>query len=86
MINATGLGLGVALARVSLVADQMASGALVCPLELMTPTAYTYYLLGLPEAADRAEIAMFRTLLLEEAAKTEAFRPRRQPGSTGARA
>ena len=30
-----------------------ASGALVCPLELVAPTAYTYYLLGLAEAGER---------------------------------
>ena len=75
MISGALLGLGVALARVSLVADQIASGALVCPWALTTPTAYTYYLLGLPEAAERPEIVAFRTLLLEEAAKTDAFNP-----------
>jgi LysR family glycine cleavage system transcriptional activator len=73
LINAAVLGLGVALARASLVADQMASGALVCPLKLVAPTAYTYYLLGLPEAVERPRIAMFRNLLVEEAATTEAF-------------
>jgi LysR family glycine cleavage system transcriptional activator len=73
LINAAVLGLGVALARASLVADQLASGALVCPLKLVAPTAYTYYLLGLPEAVERPRIAMFRNLLVEEAATTEAF-------------
>jgi LysR family transcriptional regulator, glycine cleavage system transcriptional activator len=73
LINAAVLGLGVALARASLVADQIASGALVCPLELVAPTAYTYYLLGLPEAAERPKIAMLRSLLVEEAASIEAF-------------
>ncbi len=84
LINAATLGLGVALARASLVADQIASGALVCPLELVAPTAYTYYLLGLPEAVEQPKIALFRDLLIEEAATTEAFvlsmgasRPRR---------
>lgn len=73
LINAAVLGLGVALARASLVADQIASGVLVCPLELVAPTAYTYYLLGLAEAGERPKIAMFRNLLVEEAAATEAF-------------
>ena len=41
----------------SLVADQIASGVLVCPLKLAAPTAYSYYLLGLPEAVDRPKIA-----------------------------
>ncbi len=73
LINAALLGLGVALARASLVADQIASGALVCPLELVAPTAFSYYLLGLPETLERPRIALFRGLLVEEAANTEAF-------------
>jgi LysR family transcriptional regulator, glycine cleavage system transcriptional activator len=73
LINAAVLGLGVALARASLVAGQMASGALVCPLELVAPTAFSYYLLGLPETVERPRIAVFRTMLVEEAASTEAF-------------
>jgi LysR family glycine cleavage system transcriptional activator len=73
LINAAMLGLGVALARVSLVADQIASGTLVCPLKMAAPTAYSYYLLGLPEAIDRPKVALFRNLLVSEAATTEAF-------------
>jgi LysR family transcriptional regulator, glycine cleavage system transcriptional activator len=46
LINAAMLELGVALARASLTADQTASGALVCPLNLAAPTARSYYLLG----------------------------------------
>ena len=73
MIEAAELGLGVALARASLVADQIARGKLVCPLRLAAPTAFTYYLLGLPEAVDRPKIAALRELLVAEAAATEAF-------------
>jgi LysR family glycine cleavage system transcriptional activator len=72
LINAAVLGLGVALARASLVADQLAIGALVCPLRLAAPTAFTYYLLGLPETVERPKIALFRRLLVAEAALTEA--------------
>jgi LysR family transcriptional regulator, glycine cleavage system transcriptional activator len=72
MIDAAVLGLGVALARASLVADRLASGALVCPLELTAPTAFSYFLLGLPEAVERPKVALFRGLLVEEAAATEA--------------
>ena len=72
LISAAILGLGVALARASLAADQIASGALVCPLKLAAPTAYSYYLLGLPEVVDRPKIATFRRLLVAEAAATEA--------------
>ena len=60
------------LARASLAADQIASGTLVCPLKLAAPTAYSYHLLGLPEVVDRPKIAMFRRLLVAEAAATEA--------------
>jgi LysR family glycine cleavage system transcriptional activator len=73
LINAAILGLGVALARVSLVADHIAGGALVCPLRMPAPTAFSYHLLGLPEHAERTKIATFRTLLVAEAARTEAF-------------
>ena len=55
--------------------DQIASGALVCPLNNAAPTAFTYYLLGLPELVDRPKIATFRKLLVAEAATTEAFMP-----------
>jgi LysR family glycine cleavage system transcriptional activator len=73
LINAAILGLGVALARVSLVADHIMSGVLACPLPFPAPTAYSYYLLGLPEQVDRPKIAAFRKLLIGEAAGTEAF-------------
>ena len=71
LIDATVLGLGVALARVSLVADRLSSGALLCPLRLAAPTALSYYLLCLPEAVHRPKVAFFRRLLIAEAAKTE---------------
>jgi LysR family glycine cleavage system transcriptional activator len=73
LINAAMSGLGVALARLSLVADKIINGTLVCPLPLTAPTAFTYYLLGLPESVDRRKIAALRNLLVDEAAKTEAF-------------
>jgi len=73
LINAAELGLGVALARASLVADKIASGVLVCPIRLAAPTAFSYYLLGMPESIDRPKIAMLRSLLVAEAAATEAF-------------
>jgi len=73
LINAATLGLGVALARVSLVSDYIAGGALVCPLPIAAPTAYSYYLLGLPEQVDRPRIATLRKLITAEAVRTEAF-------------
>lgn len=71
MIEAATHGLGVALARASLVADQIASGALVCPLRLAAPTSFSYFLLGQQEAADRPKVTWFRDALIEEAAVTE---------------
>lgn len=73
LVNAAMLGLGVALARVSLVADHIINGALICPLPITTPTAYSYYLLGLPEHAERPKIVNFRRLILAEAVRTETF-------------
>jgi LysR family glycine cleavage system transcriptional activator len=68
LIDAAVLGLGVALARGSLVSDHLASGTLICPLHLATPTAFAYYLLCLPEAADLHRIVCFRDWLHAEAA------------------
>jgi LysR family glycine cleavage system transcriptional activator len=71
MIDAATLGLGLALARASLVADQIERGVLVCPLRLAAPTAFAYYLLELPEAVGKPKIALFRRMLVAEAAMTE---------------
>jgi LysR family glycine cleavage system transcriptional activator len=70
LIEAAVLGLGAALARFSLVADQFAAGVLVCPLPLATPTAFAYYLVGLPEAVTLSNITRFRQWLQAEAADT----------------
>jgi hypothetical protein len=39
---------------------------------LAAPTPFSYYLLCLPEAVDRPKIALFRSILISEAALTEA--------------
>ena len=70
LIDAAALGLGVALARASLVTDLLADGILICPLQLSAPTAFAYYLLALPEAAGSAKIMAFRAWLQAEAAAT----------------
>ena len=72
LIEATVHGLGVALARHSLVADYLANGTLVCPLPLITPTAFTYHLVVRPEATALPKIARFRDWLRAEAAQTVA--------------
>ena len=68
LIDAAVLGLGVALARASLVSDHMVSGTLICPLRLSAPTAFAYYLVGLPDAASSPKIVRFRDWLQAQAA------------------
>jgi LysR family glycine cleavage system transcriptional activator len=70
LIEATLHGLGVALARYSLVADYLANGALMCPLPLITPTAFAYYLVVRPEATALPKIVRFRDWLKLEATLT----------------
>ena len=70
LIEAAVLGLGVALARASLVSDLLADGTLICPLPLTAPTAFSYHLLALPEAAAMPKIVRFREWLQAEAAAT----------------
>jgi LysR family transcriptional regulator, glycine cleavage system transcriptional activator len=72
LIDAALLGLGVALVRASLVADRLASGALIRPLALSAPTAFSYFLLCPPETCARPKVALFRRLMVTEAAATEA--------------
>ncbi len=85
LIEATALGLGVALGRASLVSDLVANGTLVCPLPLSAPTAFSYYLLALPEAAALPKIVRFREWLQQEAAATiaNAELSDLQPGDAG---
>jgi LysR family glycine cleavage system transcriptional activator len=61
-------GHGVALGSTSHVVDDLAAGRLVCPFELTLPTSFAYYVVTLPEAASRPEIAALRDWLLGEAA------------------
>jgi LysR family glycine cleavage system transcriptional activator len=68
LIDAAVLGLGVALARASLVFDHVANETLVCPLSRAAPTAFAYYLLCPPEAEAFQRIACFRDWLRAEAA------------------
>jgi LysR family glycine cleavage system transcriptional activator len=61
-------GLGVALGRSPLVADDLASGRLVRPFDLAVPSGYGYFFVCPPRALDRPKIAAFRAWLLEESA------------------
>ena len=64
-------GLGVALARMSLVGDDLASGRLVAPFPPPVPTNFSFWLVTLPERAELPHIAAFRAWLLEEARSGE---------------
>lgn len=53
-------GRGVALGQLPLAADDLAAGRLVAPFDLSLPIGYAYYLVYLPEAAERPKIKAFR--------------------------
>ena len=69
-IEAAVLGLGVALARLSLVTDYLANGGLICPLALSTDTAFSYHLVALPQVAGLPEVVLFSDWLRGEARQT----------------
>lgn len=86
-IEAAVHGLGVALARVTLVADHLSSGALVVPYPAATPTAYGYHLVMRPARDASAARTAFVQWLHEQARQTEALvarwctvLPEQQPG------
>ena len=60
------LGLGVALARTSLVAEELDSGRLVTAFPHAAPTAFSYYLLCRPQSATCPRMSRFREWLIEE--------------------
>jgi LysR family glycine cleavage system transcriptional activator len=69
-IGAAALGLGVALGRLSLVADLLSCRRLTCPLPLATPTAFSYYIVVHPEVAELAKCVRFTKWLRSEAIAT----------------
>lgn len=71
-IDAARAGQGVALGRSPLVVDDLASGQLVRPFELALVSAFTYFVVCLPEQAEEPKIRAFREWLLLEARATEA--------------
>lgn len=77
MLEAAAGGLGLGLARRSLVQSDLATGRLVRVLPHEAPTEFSYYMVCLPEMAERPAIAAFRDWLLAEAADSaEPIRPR----------
>lgn len=65
-IEAALLGQGVALARTSLVGNDLASGRLVSPLPQAAPTNFRYFLVCRPDVAQQRKIVCFRDWLLAE--------------------
>lgn len=72
VIQAAINGEGVALGRSLLVADEIASGRLVCPHDFRIPSNYAYYMVCPKELADQVLISAFRDWLIEEAHETMA--------------
>ncbi len=73
ILQAALTGQGVALARTPLVADSLASGALVEPLpEARLDSPLAYWLVRGPRANQRPEVLAFANWLLEQAATTRA--------------
>jgi LysR family transcriptional regulator, glycine cleavage system transcriptional activator len=78
-IEAAVLGLGVALARLSLVTDYLSNGGLICPLALSTDTAFSYHLVALPQVAGLPEVVLFSDWLRTEARQTATVVARIEP-------
>lgn len=65
-------GLGVALGRSVLVADDLAAGRLVKPFELELPTSAAYYLACPEGTQDRPKVKAFRDWVMSEVARDAA--------------
>ncbi len=74
MIEAVAGGRGVALGRLSLIGDDLASGRLVQPFDLSLESSIGYYLVMPPDAARKPKVKAFREFLLSEAAADKAKR------------
>ena len=81
-IEAAARGIGVALGRFSLVADGLSNGTLVSPLPVATSTAYSYYIVALPEWALHPKVVPFCRWLRAEAVATISAAPPLHPGVT----
>ena len=66
-LEAAANGLGLALARRSLVDHDLSSSRLVRVLPHEAPTVFSYHLLALPEKKDNPNVALFCQWLLAEA-------------------
>jgi LysR family glycine cleavage system transcriptional activator len=67
MVSAAIEGLGVALARSTLVEDDLAAKRLVKPFEIALAGEWSHYVVAPAATADRPKVALFREWLLFEA-------------------
>ena len=74
-LQAAANGAGVAIGRIPLINDELASGHLVEPFDLTLDEQYAYYFVAPEVTADQPKIAAFRDWLLAEAAREDAFVP-----------
>lgn len=83
-VEAAKAGLGIALARRSLVERELEAGTLVAPFPHGVASAFAYYLVFPPEAMDRPAVVAFRSWLLAEsgAVRPPPATPPRSPPSS----
>lgn len=70
LLHAAMDGHGVALAEVSFIDDDVATGRLARPFDLVVDMEAAYYILTPPGALDRPKVCAFRDWMLEEAGAT----------------
>jgi LysR family glycine cleavage system transcriptional activator len=75
VLQAAAEGQGVALARSSLIGNDLTNGVLVRPFEITLPSPHKYFLVYPPRLADSPKLAPFRQWLLDEVAAERRDRP-----------
>lgn len=70
-IRAAEAGLGVAIAELSLLTDQIELGQLITPIPIAVPTGLSNWFVCRPNLAERPAVRLFRDWLVAEAAKTK---------------
>ena len=69
VLQAAMAGLGVALGRSALVADDLAEGGLVRPFGPAVPSGFAYYIVCPHQTAESHKVAAFRAWLKDEAGR-----------------
>jgi LysR family glycine cleavage system transcriptional activator len=70
-LEAARLGLGIAMGRTPLIADDLRAGRLICPFDLRLPTPQGYYLLARPQVAQTPKYRAFRDWIMAQARATQ---------------